>query len=175
MKELSEVWGSLSDVTQANVTEMLAGKRNSNAVSAILNNFSVAESAMESAANSANVAWEENDQWLDSIEGRLSQLNASFQSLSVDTLKSDFVKDLVSLATAFVKCTDAVVKFTGAFPAASFFTLFIGQLGEPKMTGFMIVPSNTPGGNTEQVLRRYSIISMRSMREYLAKPTNMAA
>lgn len=56
MKELSEVWGSLSDVTKANVTEMIGGKRNANAVSAILSNFSVAESSMESAANSANVA-----------------------------------------------------------------------------------------------------------------------
>lgn len=53
MKEISEVWGSLSDVTQANVTEMLAGKRNANSVAAILNGFDVAESAMESAANSA--------------------------------------------------------------------------------------------------------------------------
>ena len=52
---------------------------------------------------------------------------------------------------------------------------FITQLGEPKMTGFTIVPSNTPGGDTEQVLRKYFIISSRSMREYLVKPTNMAA
>ena len=68
-----------------------------------------------------------------------------------------------------------MVKFTGAFPMGAGILSFIGQLGEPKMTGFMIVPSNTPGGDTEQVLRRYSIVSMRSMREYLEKPTNMAA
>ncbi len=150
MKELSEVWGSLSDVTQANVTEMLAGKRNANAVSAILNNFGVAESAMESAANSANVAWEENDEWLNSIQGRLNQLDASFQSLSTNTLNDDLVKGLVSFATAAVKATDSIVKFTGAFPAAAFFTTFITQLGRPKMMGFTIVPSNTPGGDTEQ-------------------------
>ena len=32
LKELSQVWDKLSDVTQANVTEMIGGKRNANAV-----------------------------------------------------------------------------------------------------------------------------------------------
>ncbi len=174
MKELSEVWGSLSDVTQANVTEKLAGKRNANAVSAILSNFDVAESAMESAANSANVAWEENDEWLDSIQGRLNQLDASFQALSTDVLDSDLVKTVVSLATGLTKAADAMIKFTGAIPMGAGIATFITQLGKPKMTGFTIVPSNTPGGDTEQACCAY-YIKRCSAREYLVKPTNMAA
>lgn len=175
MKELSQVWSGLSDVTQANVTEMIGGKRNANAVSAILNNFDVAESAMESAANSANVAWEENEKYLDSINGRLAQLDASFQVLSQDVLSSGLVKGGVSFLTSIVKLLDKIINFTGALPAGLGITAFATQLGKPKMTGFMIVPSNTPGGDTEQVLRRYFIISLRSMREYLVKPTNMVA
>lgn len=175
MKELSQVWSGLSDVTQANVTEMIGGKRNANAVSAILNNFDVAESAMESAANSANVAWEENEKYLDSINGRLGQLDASFQVLSQDVLSSGLVKTGVSFLTSIVKLLDKIINFTGALPAGLGIAAFATQLGEPKMTGFMIVPSNTPGGDTEQVLRRYFIISLRSMREYLVKPTNMVA
>lgn len=174
MKELSEVWGSLSDVTQANVTEKLAGKRNANAVSAILSNFDVAESAMESAANSANVAWEENDEWLDSIQGRLNQLDASFQALSTDVLDSGLVKTVVSLATGLTKAADAMIKFTGAIPMGAGIATFITQLGKPKMTGFTIVPSNTPGGDTEQDCCAY-YIKCCSAREYLVKPTNMAA
>lgn len=173
MKELSEVWGSLSDVTQANVTEKLAGKRNANAVSAILSNFDVAESAMESAANSANVAWEENDEWLDSIQGRLNQLDASFQALSTDVLDSDLIKTVVSLATGLTKAADAMIKFTGAIPMSAGIATFIIQLGKPKMTGFTIVPSNTPGGDTEQA--RCSFYWRSAAREYLVKPTNMAA
>lgn len=175
MKELSQVWSSLSDVTQANVTEMIGGKRNANAVSAILNNFDVAESAMESAANSANVAWEENEKYLDSIQGRLAQLDASFQVLSTDVLSSGLVKTGVSFLTSIVKLLDKIINLTGALPAGLGIAAFATQLGKPKMTGFMIVPSNTPGGDTEQVLRRYFIISLRSMREYLVKPTNMVA
>lgn len=175
MKELSQVWSGLSDVTQANVTEMIGGKRNANAVSAILNNFDIAESAMESAANSAGTAWEENSVWMDSIQGRLAQLDASFQVLSTDVLSSDLVKGGVSFLTSIVKLLDKIINLTGALPAGLGIATFATQLGKPKMTGFMIVPSNTPGGDTEQVLRRYFIISLRSMREYLVKPTNMVA
>ena len=175
MKELSEVWNTdkLSDVTKANITEMIGGKRNANAVSAILNNFSVAESAMESAANSANVAWAENEKYLDSIQGRLAQLDASFQALSTDVLSSDLVKTGVSFLTSIVKLLDQIVNLTGALPLGLGITSFIGQLGEPKMTGFMIVPSNTPGGDTEQA--RCSFYWRSVTREYLVKPTNMAA
>lgn len=150
MKELSQVWSGLSDVTQANVTEMIGGKRNANAVSAILNNFDVAESAMESAANSANVAWEENEKYLDSIQGRLAQLDASFQALSQDVLSSDLVKTGVSFLTSIVKLLDQIVNLTGALPLGLGIGVFATQLGKPKMTGFMIVPSNTLGGDTEQ-------------------------
>lgn len=173
MKELSQVWSGLSDVTQANVTEMIGGKRNANAVSAILNNFDVAESAMESAANSANVAWEENEKYLDSIQGRLAQLDASFQALSQDVLSSDLVKGGVSFLTSIVKLLDKIINLTGALPAGLGIAAFAGQLGKPKMTGFMIVPSNTPGGDTEQA--RCSFYWLSAAREYLVKPTNMVA
>lgn len=53
LKEISEVWGSLTDVTRANVTEMLGGKRNANAVAAVLSQFEIAEKSMKDAANSA--------------------------------------------------------------------------------------------------------------------------
>lgn len=173
MKELSQVWSGLSDVTQANVTEIIGGKRNANAVSAILNNFDVAESAMESAANSANVAWEENEKYLDSIQGRLAQLDASFQALSQDVLSSNLVKTGVSFLTSIVKLLDQIVNLTGALPLGLGISAFVGQLGEPKMTGFMIVPSNIPGGDTEQA--RCSFYWRSAAREYLVKPTNMVA
>lgn len=53
IKELSEVWNKLSDTSQANVTELIAGKRGGQAVSALLSNFDIAEKSMKEAANSA--------------------------------------------------------------------------------------------------------------------------
>ena len=43
MKELSEVWKDLSDISRANILEMIGGKRNSNVVMSLLENFEVAE------------------------------------------------------------------------------------------------------------------------------------
>ena len=174
LKELSQVWDKLSDVTQANVTEMIGGKRNANAVSALLNNFEVAESSLEAAASSTGTAWAENDVWMDSIQARLAQLDASFQALSEDVLSSGLIKGSVSFLTAIVKLLDQIVNLTGALPLGLGIGAFTTQLGEPKMTGFMIVPSNTPGGDTEQACCAY-YIKCCSAREYLVKPTNMAA
>ena len=148
-------------------------KRNANAVSAILNNFDVAESSLEAAANSAGTAWEENSVWLDSIQARLAQLDASFQVLSQDVLSSDLVKGAVSFLTTVVKLFDKLINLTGSLPLGAGIVTFIGQLGKPKTTGFMIVPSNTPGGDTEQACCAY--IECCNAREYLEKPTNMAA
>ena len=129
---------------------------------------------MESAANSAGTAWEENSVWMDSIQGRLAQLDASFQVLSQDVLSSDLIKGSVSFLTSIVKLLDQIVNLTGALPTGLGIAAFATQLGEPKMTGFMIVPSNTPGGDTEQVRGAY-YIKCCSAREYLVKPTNMVA
>lgn len=60
MKELSEVWKDLSDTTQANITELISGKRGGQSTSALLNNFSVAEDAMKQALNSSGSAMREN-------------------------------------------------------------------------------------------------------------------
>lgn len=116
MKELSQVWSSLSDVTQANVTELISGKRGGQATSALLNNFSVAEDAMEQAANATGSALAENAKYLDSIQGRIAQLDASFQSLSTHILDSGIVKYTVSFLTTIVKITDNITKLSGALP-----------------------------------------------------------
>lgn len=116
MKELSKVWGSLSDVTQANVTELISGKRGGQATSALLNNFSVAEDAMKQAANATGSALAENAKYLDSIQGRLAQLDTSFQSLSTHVLDSGIVKYAVSFLTTIIKITDNITKLSGALP-----------------------------------------------------------
>ncbi len=118
LKEISAVWGNLTDVSQANVTNLLGGKRNANTISALLENFDTAESSMQSAANSTGTAWAENETYLDSIQGRLNQLTSSFQALSVDILDSDIPKFFISLATAITKGADALIKFAGVAPTA---------------------------------------------------------
>ena len=133
MKELSEVWKDLSDTTQANITELIAGKRGGQSTSALLNNFSVAEDAMKQALNSSGSAMRENQTYMDSLQAKLNQLDSAFQKFSTDLMKSDIPKFFVSLATVFVDGADSAVKFAGALPTLT--AAISGVLSVMQMSG----------------------------------------
>lgn len=133
MKELSEVWKDLSDTTQANITELISGKRGGQSTSALLNNFSVAEDAMKQALNSSGSAMRENQTYMDSLQAKLNQLDSAFQKFSTDLMKSNIPKFFVSLATVFVDGADSAVKFAGALPTLT--AAISGVLSVMQMSG----------------------------------------
>lgn len=133
MKELSEVWKDLSDTTQANITELISGKRGGQSTSALLNNFSVAEDAMKQALNSSGSAMRENQTYMGSLQAKLNQLDSAFQKFSTDLMKSDIPKFFVSLTTVFVDGADSAVKFAGALPTLT--AAISGVLSVMQMSG----------------------------------------
>lgn len=133
MKELSEVWKDLSDTTQANITELISGKRGGQSTSALLNNFSVAEDAMKQALNSSGSAMRENETYMQSLQAKLNQLDSAFQKFSTDLMKSDIPKFFVNLATVFVDGADNAVKFAGALPTLT--AAISGVLSVMQMSG----------------------------------------
>lgn len=102
MKELADVWGELTDITQANILEQIGGKRNANVVSSMLENFNVAEDVVKTAANSAGSALKENEKYLDSINGKIAEFKATFEELSMTLIDSDFVKQVIELGTGLL-------------------------------------------------------------------------
>lgn len=102
IKEISQVWDELTDVSQANILEMLGGKRNSNVVAALIENFDIAESVVEDSANAAGSALAENEKYLDSINGKIAEFKATFQEFSVSLIDSDFVKGVVEFGTGLL-------------------------------------------------------------------------
>lgn len=124
-KELAEVWEDLEDVDQANILELIGGKRNANANAALLTNFEQAESAMKSAMNSSGSALAENEKYLDSINGKLSQLSATFESLSAHVVNSDLVKVVLDVANTLVGWVDSIASANMLLPAlmAGFVTI----------------------------------------------------
>lgn len=133
LKEISAVWDKLTDVSKANVTEMLGGKRNSNAVLSVIEQFSIAKKSMEDAANSSNSAMTEQERMMDSIEGRSKQLNASFEKFSNDVMSSDLIKFFVTLATKIVDAADGMVNLAGSIPAIT--AAISGVLSVMQMSG----------------------------------------
>lgn len=116
LKDLSGVWGELSDVSQANITSLVGGKRNANIVTALLENFNVAEKALGTASNSDGSAMKENERYLDSVKGKLDRLSASFQTFSADFMNSSAIKSAVDALTALLNVLDQIVNKLGALP-----------------------------------------------------------
>lgn len=141
LKEMSAVWKEMTDKEQAAATELLGGKRNANAVSALLKNFDIAEESLKSASNAAGSAMTENARWLDSINGKVSQFKAAFQSLSVDAIDSGLIKGFISLGTELVKILDLLAKTKTLLPAIVAGFAAFNAVGGPKSTGFIIVPT----------------------------------
>lgn len=90
--ELSKVWSKLDDITQANVTELIAGKRQGNIISSLMTNFDTAREALKASRNSNGSAKEEHEKWLESLDAKTNQFKASWQDLSQTFLNSDFLK-----------------------------------------------------------------------------------
>ena len=108
MKEIAGVWDDLSDVTRARLGELLAGKRNSNALYALIQNFDEAEAAAKSAMDSFGSAAIENEKYLDSIAGKIAQYKAQFETFSANVVGSEVVKGVVDLGTALLKVLNAL-------------------------------------------------------------------
>ena len=68
---IGEEWENLTDLEQAGLLESLAGKQQSNALAAALQNVDIIKAAYETAQTSEGSAQQELDAYLDSIEGIL--------------------------------------------------------------------------------------------------------
>lgn len=102
MEDLSKVWDKLTDVSRANVLELIGGKRNGNVITSLLTNFDEAAAAMEAAQDALGSASAENEKYLDSINGKLIQLKASFESLSSAIIDSELAKVFLDSVTAVI-------------------------------------------------------------------------
>ena len=108
MDELSRVWNDLSDISQANVLEIVSGKQRGSAVSALLANFDDARAALEAAQNSAGSAAKENEAYAESIEGHLNKLSNTWQEIWQNTATRDQVNFFIDMATNASKLVDQI-------------------------------------------------------------------
>lgn len=108
IKEVSEIWDELSDITQARLTELMGGKRNANVLTALIKNFGDAEKAAKTAMDSIGSAARENEKYLNSIAGKVAQMQAAFQTFAGSALDSSIIKFFVDLGTALLNAGTAI-------------------------------------------------------------------
>ena len=140
---IAKVYNSMSDVNQASLLELIAGKNRANGVAALIKQASQAEDVLNTSLNSSGAALKENQHVLDSVEGKLKRFQATFQSFSSDLLDSGLIKGIVDLGTAAMNAADSFVKMGETFPAiaAGISGIVTGMGG----TGGMNMPFYTVG------------------------------
>lgn len=151
IKEISEVWSSMSDIDQAALLELLGGKRNSNAVAALIQNFDIAESALESATDSAGSAAKENEKYLDSILGKVAQFEAAFETLSATFIDSDLVKFVVGKGTTILDIITGLIDALGSLNTVAILAstaLSFGNVNSP-LSPVKITAQNASGNDTK--------------------------
>ena len=113
--EISKVWDKMSDVDQAALLEIIAGKRAGSTVAGILQNGDILESSYKDALDANGSAQKELGIWMDSIQGKLKQLSNSVQTMWTHFMSSDVLKFFIDVANVVVKLTDKIGLLNVAF------------------------------------------------------------
>ena len=135
IKELASVWKTLEETEQAALTELIGGGvRNANVISALMSNFAKAEQVLETSANAAGSALRENEVYLQSIEGKISQFKAAWQDFSKTIVNSTIVKLIVDIGTGLTNIINGIATFAGGTGVLSGVIVTLGAI-EQKCEG----------------------------------------
>lgn len=135
LKDLSEVWNTLSTNEQEYIALTSAGSNQVQNFTALMSNFGHVVDATATAENSAGSAARENATYMESLEAKLQGLKAAWQELVTEGgIINKFIKLLLDAGTAVLKFADSdIVKFivkTAAFTAGLYAaTKAVGALG----------------------------------------------
>lgn len=94
-------------------------KQRGNQIAALIQSFQSgqAQKAYADAVNAEGSAMQEQERWLESIEAKTQQFEASWQSLSTTFLDSDIVKGFVDFGTGAVNILESIIDKVGALNA----------------------------------------------------------
>ena len=113
--EIGEVWADLTDVSQAATLELLAGKNRASTVSGLIENYEIIEDVMKTAEESQGSALEENQRYIESIEGSLNQLKNAWDKLWVNENNREVITFFLDLAKSILEVVDKVGVLNTAF------------------------------------------------------------
>ena len=138
MKDLSEVWNDLSDISRANILEQIGGKRNATAVTSLITNFQTAEESLIAARNATGSAIAENEKYLDSIAGKIAVIQAKFETLSSSVLDSEVVKIVLSVAEGLLDIANMLSEIHMLMPAITAAVIAVVNSMQAVKTGNIV-------------------------------------
>lgn len=186
---IGEKWQDLSDIEQASLAEALAGKRNSNALLAVLNNLDTLQGAYKSALEAEGSARKEQENYARSVQYSIDVLKASAQEFWTTLINSgtaklviDFLTKVVELLTEITRITHGSIAFTGGILLVLFgkdperfvsnFMKLLDALG--KKYKFLTVEMNALGEVTKRTVDVFQALKL-SIKAFIAVLVIVAA
>lgn len=123
LNDLSGKWTSLTAEQQQNIGVTVAGRYQLARFLALMNNYSMALDATETATHAQGSATRENAKYMDSLQARIEKMKVSWQSLAVTMGENgitDIIKGLIQIATSAGNISEALVSKFGAIPTILF-------------------------------------------------------
>ena len=102
LADLASVWDNISKNAQVYLTTTLAGKNRADVLNALMANWKGVENAIQQATDSLGSADKEQENYINSISGKLAQLSSAWQDLARNSWDSDWSKGLVDMATGLL-------------------------------------------------------------------------
>lgn len=113
---IGEKWQDLSDIEQASLAEALAGKRNSNALLAVLNNLDTLQGAYKSALEAEGSARKEQENYARSIQYSIDRLKAVGQEFWTTLINSKSAKLVIDFLTKTIELLTELTRITSGAP-----------------------------------------------------------
>lgn len=144
IKDIAEVYSTLTSTEQASLLETIAGKQRGNQIAALIQSFQSgqAQKAYADAIDSSGSAMQEQERWLESVEAKTQQFEASWESLSNTFLDSGLVKGFVDFGTGALNILEGLIDKVGSLGTIGLGAgLFAGikNFGRPKMFGLKLL------------------------------------
>lgn len=127
LTDLSKVWNSLDTGTQERIAIDISGAGQEDVFLAMMNNWNSVQTAAITAADSFGAADAANQQYINSLSGKLEEFRNQFEQLSQTIASSDLLKFFVDLGTSGVGALNQLTQTVGTLP------VLLGGLGAGRL------------------------------------------
>lgn len=112
LDEVYQKWETFNDEQKAGLSEAIAGKQQASVFQALMQNFETYKKVRDDFANGSHFGsmTAENEQYVDSISGKLNKLKETWISIGTTIVSSDFTKGILDGVIAISEAIDNVIK-----------------------------------------------------------------
>lgn len=138
---ISTVWKDMSDIDQAALIELIAGKQRGNTVSTLLTNMSQAGNVLADSLNSSGSAMKEYSVYLNSLSGKIQGIKTEFSALSQTFIDDDSLKGTLDIATSFLQVLTKIIDKLGLVKTLGLSiatVLSFKNVGEPNTPAYVL-------------------------------------